>query len=113
MWWGAGLGQAKLVDLPTVGLAFTRAVIPNSIADLYAELGIIGVSLKCCLELFLFVRTRVYNNSFCLAMFVVAFIMQLTGGYIEDVHEYLLWYFAFYPLFPEFSLQRVTEPVSP
>jgi len=47
----------------------------------------------------------VYLNSFRLAMFVVAFIVQLTGSYITDVQEYMLWCFAFYPFFPELNLR--------
>ncbi len=103
-WWGVGLGQAKLVDLPTVGLAFRRAVIPNAIADLYAEMGVIGVLLKIGAEVWLFFATKTYRNSFRIAMFVIAFILQLTGGYIEDVQEYLTWCFAFCPFFPQFDL---------
>jgi hypothetical protein len=111
-WWGVGLGQAKLVDLPAGGLAFTRAVIPNSVAATYAELGIVGVVLRISLELYLFFHTRVYDNSFRLAMFTAAFFMQFTGGFIEETREYIIWGFAFCSFFPEFSLRRAARPVS-
>ncbi len=104
--WGAGLGQAKLADVSDLGLAFTIGVIPNAVAGGFAELGIIGMLIKFALEFYLFFRTRVYANSFRLAMFVMVFIIQLTGSYITNVQEYLMWFMAFGPFFPEMDLKR-------
>jgi len=39
-------------------------------------------------------------------MFIVAFISQLTGSYVDDVQSYLLWLCAFYPLFPNSELSE-------
>lgn len=105
LWWGAGIGQAKLFDVSNLGIGFTIGVIPNAVAGTFAEFGLIGILLRFVVELYLFFRTRVYLNSFRLAMFVVAFIVQLTGSYITDVQEYMLWCFAFYPFFPELNLR--------
>ena len=105
LWWGVGLGQGKLVDVSGVVRGFTVGIIPNAVAGTFAELGIIGVLVRLAVEFYLFFRTRVYENSFRLAMFVVAFINELTGSYVPDVQQYLLWFFAFYPLFPEFNLR--------
>jgi hypothetical protein len=104
--WGAGLGQAKLADVTDLRLAFTIGVIPNAIAGGFAELGIIGMLIKFVLEFYFFFRTRVYENSFRLAMFVVAFITQLTGSYLMNVQEYLMWVLAFGPFFPELDFKR-------
>lgn len=104
--WGAGLGQAKLADVSDLGLAFTIGVIPNAVAGGFAELGIIGMLVKFALEFYFFFRTRVYENSFRLAMFVVVFIIQLTGSYLMNVQEYLMWALAFGPFFPEMDFKR-------
>jgi hypothetical protein len=108
LWWGAGLGQAKLVGAPIVAaiqMGFTEARIPNAVAGTFAEFGIVGVVVRFSVEIYLFVRTRVYRNPFRLAMFVVAFILQLTGSYLMSVEEYLIWCFAFGPFFPEMDIQ--------
>lgn len=107
--WGAGLGQAKLTDVSDLGLAFTIGVIPNAVAGGFAELGIIGILIKFALECYLFFRTRVYANPFRVAMFVVVFITQLTGSYVTNVQEYLMWFLAFGPFFPEMDLRKAVS----
>jgi hypothetical protein len=105
LWWGVGLGQAKMVDVSDLGIGFTVGIIPNAVAGTFAELGIIGVIVRFAAELYLFFRTKVYLNSFRLAMFVAAFITQLTGSHLMDVQQYLMWCFAFLPFFPAMSLR--------
>jgi hypothetical protein len=107
--WGAGLGQTKLIDVSSLGIGFVKAVIPNAIAGIFAELGIIGVVVKFGIEIFLFFRMRVLGNSFRLAMFVIAFMFQLGGGYLANVQEYLLWGFAFAPLFPQMDVPAESD----
>ena len=97
--WGAGLGQGKLVDFSALGIGFGVNVIPNAVAGTFAELGFIGVLVKLVAEGYLFYRTKPYRSTFRLAMFTVAFITQLTGSYLTDVQEYILWFLAFYPVF--------------
>jgi len=104
--WGAGLGQGKLTDVSDLGLAFQVGTIPNAVAGTFAELGIIGVLIKLIIELYLFFRTRVYTNAFRLAMFVVAFITQLTGSYLMNVQEYVMWFLAFGPFFPQMDFKE-------
>jgi hypothetical protein len=106
LWWGTGLGQAKLVDVSSLGVGFTVGIIPNAVAGTFAELGIIGVLVRFGVEFYLFFRTRVFTNPFRLAMFVIAFISQLTGSYLMDVQEYLMWCFAFAPFFPAMNMQK-------
>jgi hypothetical protein len=110
LWWGAGFGQAKLFDVSNLGIGFTVGIIPNAVAGTFAELGLIGVLLRFAVEFFFFFKARVYLNSFALAMFVVAFIVQLTGSYITDVQEYMLWCFAFYRFFPGLTLHTHFKP---
>jgi hypothetical protein len=114
LWWGAGLGQAKLVNVSGLGIGFDVGIIPNAVAGTFAELGIIGVLVRFAVELYLFFSTKVYRNSFRLAMFVVAFITQLTGSHLDDVQQYLMWCFAFLPFFPAMSLRGDSrQEVSP
>ena len=108
--WGAGLGQAKLADVTDLRLAFTIGIIPNAIAGGFAELGIIGMLIKFALEFYFFFRTRVYENSFRLAMFVVVFLTQLTGSYVMNVQEYLMWVLAFGPFLPELDFKANIRP---
>ena len=110
LWWGAGLGQAKFVDVSGLGIGFDVAVIPNAVAGTLAEFGIIGVVFRLAVEFYLFFKTRVYLNSFRLAMFVVAFITQLTGSYVPDVQQYLLWLLAYAPIFPNLNLRPSGKP---
>ncbi len=105
LWWGVGLGQAKLFDVSDLGIGFTTGVIPNAVAGTFAELGLFGVAARFAAELYLFFKTRVYLNSFRLAMFVIAFITQLTGSHLMDVQQYLMWCFAFFTFFPEMNLR--------
>jgi hypothetical protein len=99
LWWGAGLGQEKLVDFSDLGIGFATSVIPNAVAGTFAELGFLGVLVRLTVELFLFSKTRAYLSPFRIAMFVTAFITQFTGSYLTNVQEYLMWFLAFCPLF--------------
>jgi hypothetical protein len=110
--WGAGLGQGKLIDFSNLGIGFVVNVIPNATAGTFAELGIVGVLFRLVAEVYLFVRTKPYLNNFRLAMFVVAFIAQLTGSYLTNVQEYLLWFLAFYPVFPDLQSRSPNGEVS-
>jgi hypothetical protein len=103
LWWGVGLGQAKVVNVSDLGIGFSVGIFPNAVAGTFAEMGIIGVAVRFALEIFLFFKTRVYRNPFRFAMFVAAFITQLTGSHLMDVQQYLMWCLAFLPFFPIFN----------
>lgn len=109
MWWGLGLGQTKFIDLSYLGLALGNG-FPNIVSYTFAEFGLIGLLTVLMVELYLFFRTRVYLNSFRLAMFVVAFFTQFTGSYPTSVQLYMIWFFAFYPIFPDFNLRANAKP---
>jgi hypothetical protein len=104
LWWGAGLSQTKSFDFSDLGLGLVAGSIPNEVAGVFAEFGLIGVMAMLAVEIYLFFKTRVYRNSFRIAMFVVAFLQQATGSYATDVQQYLMWFLAFYPFYPEFDL---------
>jgi hypothetical protein len=105
LWWGVGLGQAKFVDYSDLGGGIIDR-LPNAVADTLGQFGVIGLVVRFVVEFCLFFKTKVYKSSFRLAMFIVAFISQLTGSYVDDVQSYLLWLCAFYPLFPNSELSE-------
>ena len=81
IWWGVGFGQPK--GYFDIMVSFMRANynqgwmnehLYNSIADLLAATGIIGVALKILAELILFFKTKVFNNYFSLSLFICIFV---------------------------------------
>jgi len=108
IWWGVGLGQMKLMDISYLHFGLINGV-PNMMAGIFAEFGLIGVTAMVAVEIYLFFKTRVYLNSFRLAMFVMAFLQQATGSYGTDVQQYLTWFLAFFPCFPEYNLRDVIK----
>jgi hypothetical protein len=106
IWWGIGLGQAKLQDVFGLNLGFEKGIIPNALGATFAELGLVSILAKVLLECYLFFRARVYRDSFRLAMFVAACLSQVTGSYLMNVQEYLAWFLAFVQIFPEVNLAR-------
>lgn len=97
LWFGVGLGQMKLLNLAMLGHGI-ESTLPNAASQTLAEWGIAGLVARFAVEFYFFFRTRTYSDSFRLAMFVVAFLSQLTGSYNDDVQSYLLWFFAFCPV---------------
>ena len=100
--WGVGLNQSKFVDFSAVVFGL-EGHIPDLMAGLFAEFGAVGVLAILTVEVFLFARTHVRRSPFRFAMFVAAFINQFVGSYGTDVQQYLIWFLAFCPLFPEFE----------
>ena len=100
LWWGVGLGQMRALNLEVLGHGIEDR-LPNATSSTLAEFGIIGLFVRFGVESYFFFRMRVYRSPFRLAMFTVAFVSQLTGSYLDDVQSYLLWFFAFYPLFED------------
>ena len=111
LWWGVGLGQVKFFDFSSVGFGIDNT-LPNAAALTFAEFGIIGLLVRFSLELYLFARTRVYQSPLRLAMFIVAFISQLTGSNMDDVQSYMLWLLAFYPFFDDNQSDRAKSEVT-
>jgi len=107
--WGVGPGQAKLFEATAFikSLGFQFVVIPNATADTFAHMGLVGVLAKFILEVYFFFRMRVFKSVFRLAMFIAAFLYQFAGGNLMDVQGYLMWCFAFAPVFPELDTNEI------
>ena len=111
LFWGVGFGQAKVLGLDvfrnfyrTHQFTVHDVASPNSMGDLLATLGLLGVGIKLFLETYFFFKTRVFSNYYRLALFLFVFVYQFTGSFITNIAEYVIWILAFTPgLFPEFD----------
>jgi hypothetical protein len=108
-WWGIGLGQIKLQGHDLIqgyylyNMDFV-ATLPNSMAEMLAIFGWVGVLLKLSVELFLFFYTKVYANYYRMLLFIFIFIYQFTGSFITNLAEYVIWILAFSPfIFKQFD----------
>ncbi len=106
---GVGMGQVKIVIVDVVKKFYNywgdlpRYDIPNAMGETLGIFGMSGVVLRLTLEGWLFVKTRVYNNHYRLALFIFIFIYQFTGSFITNVIEYCIWVLAFAQIFPQFN----------
>ncbi|HMH32590.1 MAG TPA: hypothetical protein VK543_06140, partial [Puia sp.] len=111
LYFGVGLGQVKEIGYSYFVnfyhyTAFTpdEIGIPNAVGDTLATFGIVGVSLRFFVEIYLFFRTKVFNNYYRLCLFLFIFIYQFTGSFIMNIAEYVIWVMAFHPrIFEEFD----------
>jgi hypothetical protein len=119
LWLGVGLGQIKEIGR-TIIIQFyyytkmpDTVRIPNAAAELFAVYGIIGVSIKFALIVFFFFKTRVYQNYYRLSLFIFIFIYQLTGSYLFNLAEYVIWILAFSPVLTQFNTTKKTAGTAP
>lgn len=108
---GIGAGQVKIVAHDMIvnhyqyhGQITEIVRIPNSMAEILAVYGIYGFALKLVLEIYLFMKFKVYNNTYSLVLFTFIFIYQFTGSYITNSAEVAIWAFVFTLKFDEFKL---------
>jgi hypothetical protein len=108
---GVGLGQVKEIGYNFfvkfynyTGYTADEIGIPNAVGDTLATFGIFGLCGRFLLEIYLFFRTKVFNNYYRLCIFLFIFIYQFTGSFIMNIAEYVLWVMAFHPaIFKEFD----------
>lgn len=109
-WFGAGLGQIKIVNVELVRKYYNywgilnRYDIPNAMGETLAIFGVVGVIFRIFLEAWLFFKTKVYTNYYRLALFLFIFIYQFTGSFITNIAEYVIWILAFSPVFIQYNL---------
>lgn len=100
---GIGLGQFKSIGRMTLIFFYKFmgipevARLPNCMAETLVVYGVFGFILKILLQIFLFVKFKVYKNIFQLSLFFSIFIYQFTGSYLFNGIEYIYWIIAFYP----------------
>jgi hypothetical protein len=111
---GVGPGQVKIlahdliVNYYQYSGEYAEIVrIPNSMGETLAIYGIYGFVLKLFLELYFFIRFKLYNNYFNLVLFLFIFIYQFTGSFLINVAELGVWVIAFNARFPEFEIDSL------
>jgi hypothetical protein len=118
IWFGCGLGQLKHLIPEVIQTHFAHwgklevYRIPNAMAETLGIFGIFGFLLRLLLQFYLFFKTKVYCNHYQLALFIFIFIYQFTGSYITNIVEYVIWIFAFTPVFSEFNKAPSTQLVT-
>lgn len=117
--WGIGLGQVKIVgaeiirDYYLYPMDYTVFAIPNAAAETLAIFGWVGLSLRIVIEIFLFFHTEVWKNYYRLLLFLFVFLYQLSGSFITNIAEYVIWILAFTNVFPQFNVrERVKKLVA-
>lgn len=103
IFFGLGVGQFKVEGFYPVKsfyhynfLDSWGPIMPNSATDWMVHLGLFGLSAKLISEVYLFFKTRVYNDFFRFTCFVFVFIYQFTGGFLVCLPELVLWSIAFF-----------------
>lgn len=107
LWFGAGLGQVKLIGIPVFkayyGYLPPVVRIPNTLSDTMATYGIVGLIIRLFITILLFFKVKVWKNYYQLAVFIFIFVYQFTGSFMTNIVEYAAWVLAFTPAFREFD----------
>lgn len=103
LFFGLGVGQFKVEGFYPVKnfyhynfLDSWGPIMPNSATDWMVHLGVFGLGTKLFFEIYLFFKTRVFDDVFRFCCFVFIFIYQFTGGFLVCLPELVLWSLAFF-----------------
>lgn len=113
-WFGIGLGQIKEMGRDTIiqFYSYTNmpdvARLPNTVAETLAQFGIVGLLFRFGVQLWLFVKTKVWSNYFRLSLFLFIFIYQFSGSFLINIAELVIWILAFAPVLPKFNKNVLT-----
>jgi len=113
-WMGVGPGQVKMLfnDL-IVNFYHNQLIteinyrIPNSMAEMLATYGFYGFVLKIGLEVYFFIRMKIYQNLYSLTLFIFIFIYQFTGSFTVNVAELGTWALVFQSRFTRFDFKQL------
>ena len=112
-WLGIGLGQLKIfgreyiIQFYGYSNMITDVRIPNAVAETLNVYGIVGIIIRFSIIIFLFIKTKVWQNYYRLLLFIFIFIYQFTGSFLFNLVEYMIWVLAFSPaLFQQFNKQH-------
>ena len=107
---GIGPGQIKIVAHDMIvnyyeyhGTLETVVRIPNSMAEMLAIYGVYGFVFKLFLEIYFFIKLRIYSNLYALVLFLFILIYQFTGSFITNIAELGIWAIVFGVRFIDFD----------
>lgn len=112
--WGIGPGQFKIMgkELLLSYYQYSGNVsdirIPNACADTLIVYGIFGLIIRIGLQVFLFFKTKVYQNYYRFSLFVFLFVYQFTGSYYNNLIEWTIWIMVFSQIFQQFNTKKPT-----
>lgn len=111
---GVGPGQVKILAHDMIvnyykyhGDYAEIVRIPNSMGEMLAVYGVYGFTLKLAIEIYFFIRMKVYNNFYNLVLFLFIFIYQFTGSFLVNVAEIGVWVFVFNANFQQFNISQL------
>lgn len=98
------LGRDYIIQFYSYSNIPPAARIPNAVAETINIYGITGLTVRFVIIIYLFFKTRVWDNYYRLLLFIFVFIYQFTGSFLFNVAEYMIWVLAFSSsLFPVFN----------
>ncbi len=113
---GIGPGQVKILAHDMIinfykydGQIAQTVRIPNSMAEMLASFGVYGFITKIFFEIYFFIKLKLWNNIYSLALFIFIFIYQFTGSFLTSVAEIGVWMFVFSAHFPEFNVEYLNS----
>jgi hypothetical protein len=118
IFFGIGPGQIKVIGANIIKgfynypIDYNVVTIPNATAETLVIFGYIGIVLRFSAEIFLFFYTRVWTNYYRLLLFSFIFLYQLTGSFITNLAEYVIWILAFTQGFYQFDVNRKNSKVN-
>jgi hypothetical protein len=102
VFFGIGWGHIKILGHEIISNFYNygkslnlRVGLPNSTAETFVMLGVVGLVIRILAQIYLYKRTRVKNSMFRGFMFWFIFIYQFTGSFSSNLVEYVVWVFAF------------------
>ncbi len=111
---GVGLGNIKTMGYNIIvnfyhhmGDNVKVPRIPNAVAETLAMYGIFGLLIRFYLQVFFFIKTKVWENPYRMGIFIFVFIYQFTGSYLNNSVELVLWAIAFSNAF---AMYRKPDP---
>lgn len=116
LYFGIGPGQLKSLGRDYIIQYYhyshipTAVRIPNTVAETLNIYGLVGLIIRFTILIFLFIKTRVWNNYYRLSLFAFMFVYQFTGSFISNTAEYMIWAIAFCPgILPVFDVPDKKE----
>lgn len=116
LFFGVGPGQTKILAHDFIvnyyqytGDFATTVRIPNSMGEMFATFGLYGFLLKIFIEIYFFIRLKVYKNMFSISLFLFIFIYQFTGSFLMNIAELGTWALVYQSRFNEFSFDQINE----
>lgn len=119
LFFGVGPGQTKLLahDFIVAYYNYTGDFadvvrIPNSMGEMIATFGLYGFLVKLFLEIYFFIKLKIYRNMYSLGLFLFIFIYQFTGSFLMNIAELGTWALVFQARHVQFDHDKLNIPKS-